>query len=138
MYVDQMKKRGSLFSFKLYLQDAYKEEEIRKELRDPETDDPYFLKFRELTGDEFRELVDVDKKQQIKLLERKLKDCILEHNLRDSDREIVSVDDAVAAVREYGSMYYWVLEQWQKNIPLLERSASLSRESRDTSSEADE
>jgi len=127
-----------LFSFKLYLRDAYEDEEIRKELEDPETEEPYFLKFRELTGDEFRELVDVDKKEQIKLLEKKLKDCILEHNLRDSDREIVSVDDAVAAIREYGSMYYWALEQWQNNIPLLERSASRLKGSRGMSSEADE
>jgi hypothetical protein len=128
MYVDQMKTKGSLFSFKLELQDAYEDEAIKKELRDPDTEDPYYLKFRELTGDEFRELVDVEKKEQIKLLEKKLKDCILEHNMRDSDREIVSIDDAVAAVRQYGSMYYWILEQWQKNIPLLQRSASALKE----------
>ena len=138
MYVDKMKEKGSLFSFRLELQDAYEAESVKIELRDPETGDPYYLEFRELSGDEYRELIKVESKDQLATLEGKLVDCILRHNMKNSDREPASVEDVVAAIRGYGSLFYHVLQEWQKSIPLLEKSAAQLRKSRGTRSEADE
>lgn len=138
MYVDQMKEKGSLFSFRLELRDAYDDPEVKKELQDPETDEPYYLEFRELTGDEYRELIKVGKEKQLGALETKLVDCILRHNMKDSDREPASTEDVVAAIRGYGSLFYHVLQEWQKSIPLLEKSAEQLRKSQGTHSEADE
>ena len=128
MYVDQMKEKGGLFKVTVDLTGAYDDQKTKDELCDPDTKDPYVFEFRELNADEFRDLVAVDQKKQMALLEKKMADCLISHNLRNSTRDIVPNEEAIAEIRQYGSLLYFVVMEWQKQIPLLKRSAELSAE----------
>jgi len=127
MYADELlKKKGGLFNLKIVLADAFdpevpEERAMIDELKNPETNDPYYIMLRELTSTETVEYMDAEDKARTSMLATKLQDMIVDHNFIKSDGKPADNGAVYKILVESGSLLLYVLEIWGKRLPLARR-----------------
>ena len=132
MYADELlKKKGGLFNLKIVLADAFdpevpEERAMIDELKNPETNDPYYIVLRELTSTETVEYMDAEDKARTSMLATKLQDMIVDHNFIKSDGKPADNGAIYKILVESGSLLLYVLEIWGKRLPLARRMQKAS------------
>jgi len=132
MYADELlKKKGGLFNLKIVLADAFdpevpEERAMIDELKNPETNDPYYIVLRELTSTETVEYMDAEDKARTSMLATKLQDMIVDHNFIKSDGKPADNGAVYKILVESGSLLLYVLEIWGKRLPLARRMQKAS------------
>jgi len=125
MYADELlKKKGGLFKLKIVLADAFdpevpEEKAMIDELKNPETNDPYYIILREFTATETMEYMGV---------EGKAPEMIIEHNISKSDGNMADNNVVYKVLDSSGSLLLYVLEKWGTSLPLARRMQKASAE----------
>jgi len=134
MYADELlKNKGGLFKLKIVLADAFdpevsEEKAMIDELKNPETNDPYYIVLRELTATETMEYMDAEDKDRVAMLQAKLPEMIVEHNFSKSDGKPADNGAVYKVLDSSGSLLLYVLEIWGKRLPLARRMLKASAE----------
>ena len=134
MYADELlKKKGGLFNLKIVLADAFdpevpEEKAMIDELKNPETNDPFYIVLRELTSTETMEYMDAEDKDRVAMLQAKLPDMIVEHNIPKSDGNMADNNTVYKVLDSSGSLLLYVLEKWGTRLPLARRMQKASAE----------
>lgn len=136
MYADEiLKKTGGLFRVRLELAKAFPEdEELRKELVNEKTGEPYFLVLRELKSRELTTYMATPDDKKFELLTEMLPECIVEHNLIKADGILLPNPAAAELVKDSGTLLVYVLQEWQASLPLVRKMRKASGESPPSSS----
>jgi len=134
MYADELlKKKGGLFKLKIVLADAFdpevpEEKAMIDELKNPETNDPYYIILREFTATETMEYMGVEGKARVGMLQAKLPEMIIEHNISKSDGNMADNNVVYKVLDSSGSLLLYVLEKWGTSLPLARRMQKASAE----------
>ena len=134
MYADELlKNKGGLFKLKIVLADAFdpevpEEKAMIDELKNPETNDPYYVVLRELTSTETVEYMDAEDKARTAMLINKLSNMVIDHNFVKSDGNRADNGAVYKILVESGSLLLYVLEIWGKRLPLARRMLKASAE----------
>jgi len=132
MYADELlKNKGGLFNLKIVLADAFdpkvpEEKAMIDELKNPETNDPYYIVLRELTATETMEYMDAEDKDRVAILQAKLPEMIVKHNFIGSAGQPTANSAVYKILDSSGSLLLYVLEIWGHRLPLARRMLKAS------------
>jgi len=117
MKVNAVKQRG-IFRCRIDLAEAFETGTPERE----EWGDGYVV-LREATGSEFQELYAGDATQNAQKLSAKIHEFIVDHNFETDEDKPASAKDVASLINSSSSVLMYVLEKYQKSLPLVRRNA---------------
>jgi hypothetical protein len=89
-----------------------------------------FVTLREPTAAEFEKLGGQNNEAQVKTLQSLLPKCIVDHNFTNGE-DAATNQEVGAVIMGSSGLFYYLVTEWQKSLPLAKRNASILNELED-------